>query len=142
MLELKHARDAAVNKPVLTIFIVEKPFDWANDEIKDLCQITSKKFVDIGAFAKDPCSGTRGALSTLFSSSVDPWEAKDGPTVEMINQLGKELEPVLTLLGELHCRPSHASMSAGAASLPPTPPVFGASLYKVQVKSKTLAHRL
>ena len=94
MWELRHARSAGVDKPVLAVFLDEDPrgSSWANDEVKDLCRVDTHLFFDLGRLARDP-------------SWIAP--APDGPSPDLLAELSRQLAPVLRVLKEdLGCTPS------------------------------------
>jgi serine/threonine protein kinase len=78
MFELNEAH--ATGKRILTLVVEENPFDWANEDILNKCQLKAAPFADIGHIAKLE------------------WDADDGPTDEMITQLKTSLLPLYDLL--------------------------------------------
>ena len=52
MYELREAAALKKTKPLVTLFIQSEPFKWVTQDVKDLCDITTKMFVDIGDIAE------------------------------------------------------------------------------------------
>ena len=87
MFERRHAK--AVHRPLLTISTEPtSPFHWANDEMKELCELSSKMYVNLGQLAQAN------------------WEADEGPTPAMLADLSTQLGEVVRLLELLGCRPA------------------------------------
>jgi hypothetical protein len=88
LIELREA--VATQKTLVTLVIEDNPFAWANEEIKTLCEIKTKMFINIGNQIRNPLD----------------WESDEGPTIEMINSLKVSLLPLYKVLDELKCYPS------------------------------------
>ena len=52
MFELREAKNA--NKNIISLVIEGNPFEWTNDELKELCDFKSKMFVNIGSLSSLP----------------------------------------------------------------------------------------
>jgi serine/threonine protein kinase len=95
-------REAAVNnpKPIVTIVTDDNPFNWATNEVQDLCQLRTRLYVNLANVAK---------LN---------WSDEGGPSPEMLKSLKDSLGLLFRVLNDHDCTPSMShSISRSGSSM-------------------------
>ena len=98
--ELEETRRRDPDKPVVALLTQSNPFDWANADLKRLCNFQGQMYVDIGKVA------------------VEQWVADEAPAPEQLERLAAALQPLFRIL-EVDLR-IHPSMVP--APIPPWSP--------------------
>jgi hypothetical protein len=85
------AAAATARKPIVVLSTQSDPFRWADNNIKSVCDMSNKKFVDIGAIAS--------LWDNAIVTGADPSPALVALLAEGVGQL-------VGLLHELNCKPT------------------------------------
>jgi hypothetical protein len=86
LFELRKAVE--INKTILTISLDSDLFVWSTPEVKDLCQISTKLFIDISNITSFVSSDDNGKNWYI----KNPDDTIKDATADMTNELEKELE--------------------------------------------------
>lgn len=92
----KAENDPSVDVTIVALVIDKDIFSWANDEIKNKCNLQYKMFLDISK-VYEPDDGRWDKSS---------WEGNIEPTKEMKSELGAEVGKLVVRLRQLNCHPS------------------------------------
>lgn len=97
MFELNETLHMTPTKSVIALVTEPMPFNWANDELKTKCQLSTKMFVDLSE------------LATEYD-----WMAENGPSNATIDQLRKKLATLTKILYELQSFPLFSPLELAA----------------------------